>query len=69
LSLLKELAGHPEYVALVKRAKGSRPQLPPWSIDQANGQDNTDDWKQKSAMQQGFDLAMEIFCPGWTSNQ
>lgn len=59
MSLFKELAGHPEYVAAIKRAKAARPELPPWDL----GKDNTDDWKHKSAMQQGFDLALTYFVP------
>lgn len=59
MSLLKELAGHPEYVAMIAAAKKMRPDLPSWDASQ----DNTEDWKRKSAMQEGFDLAMAVFVP------
>jgi len=59
VSLLKELAGHPEYTRLLNRAKQMRPEIPPWD----SGQDNTEQWKEASAMQKGFDLAMSIFTP------
>ena len=59
MSLLRELAGHPEYMALIKMAKDSRPEVPAWD----SRTDNTDDWKKKSAMQEGFDLAMQHFIP------
>lgn len=42
-----------------------RPTLPVWDINQ----DNTDDWKRKSAMQEGFDLCLAIFRPGLTKEK
>lgn len=59
MSLLRELAGHPEYVALINVAKKTRPELPVWDATK----DNTDEWKRKSAMQEGFDLCLQIFVP------
>ena len=58
-SLLRELAGHPEYMRLLKQAETMRPDLPPWDADK----DNTKEWMLKSGMQKGFDLAMSIFTP------
>lgn len=59
MALLKELAGHPEWEGLLEAAKRMRPDLPAWD----SNKDNTDDWKRKSAMQEGFDLALQIFAP------
>lgn len=59
MSILKELAGHPEYMALIAGAKRLRPEVPAWD----SKQDNTEDWKRKSAMQEGFDLCLQIFAP------
>jgi hypothetical protein len=59
LSLLKELSGHPEYMRLLRLAEEMRPALPEW--DRHN--DNTNEWKEKSAMRQGFDLCLAIFSP------
>lgn len=59
MSLLRELAGHPEYVALLKMAEKMRPELPDWDL----AQNNVEEWKQKSAMRQGFDLALALFTP------
>jgi len=36
-----------------------RPALPEWD----RAADNTEEWKEKSAMRQGFDLALSIFRP------
>lgn len=60
MSLLKELAGHPEYQRLLNIAKESRPELPPWN---PNDPTTDNDWKHKSGMQQGFDLCLQIFLP------
>lgn len=59
MSLLRELSGHPEYVGLLKKAREMRPDLPTWDRDK----DNVDEWKEKSAMQAGFDLCLSIFQP------
>jgi hypothetical protein len=59
MSLLRELAGHPEYMALLKKAEAMRPALPEWD----RGADNVEEWKEKSAMRQGFDLALSLFQP------
>lgn len=59
MSLLRELAGHPEYVRLLKEAEKARPALPEWDL----AQNNVEEWKHKSAMRQGFDLALAIFKP------
>jgi hypothetical protein len=57
--LLRELAGNPEYMRLLKQAEAMRPELPDWDL----AQNNVEEWKQKSAMRQGFDLALAIFKP------
>jgi hypothetical protein len=59
MSLLRELSGHPEWVGLIKKAQRERPTVPSWD----SNQDNTDEWKHKSAMQEGFDLCLQIFAP------
>ena len=59
MSFLKDIAGHPEYMRMLEQAKSMRPELPAW--DAKN--DNTDEWKEKSAMQQGFDLCLTVFSP------
>lgn len=40
-------------------AKDKRPTIPQWD----SNTDNTNDWKRKSAMQEGFDLCLAIFAP------
>lgn len=60
MGLLRELSGHPEYVRLLNLAKEQRPVIPPWDLNSPIG---VDDWKHKSAMQQGFDLCLQIFTP------
>lgn len=62
--LLKELAGHPEWMRLQKLADTMRPTLPNWD----RSQDNVEEWKEKSAMQAGFDLCLAIFRPN-TANK
>jgi len=59
MSLLKEIAGHPEYQAMLKSAEKLMPSLPEWDPTQ----DNTEEWKQKSAMRHGFELCLAIFRP------
>lgn len=59
MSLLRELAGHPEYVRMLKTAKEMTPDLPEWDPEK----DNVDEWKQKSAMRHGFELCLAIFTP------
>lgn len=46
-------------MALLKMAEKMRPELPDWDL----AQNNVEEWKQKSAMRQGFDLALAIFKP------
>jgi hypothetical protein len=59
MSLLKELAGHPEYAAMLKKAEREKPPLPQWDPQK----DNTEEWKHASAMRQGFELCLLIFSP------
>lgn len=59
MSFLREISGHPEYMRLLKQAEGMRPSLPVWD----SKENNVEEWKEKSAMQKGFDLAMSIFTP------
>lgn len=59
MSLLKELAGHPEYVRLLNKAAEMRPTMPVWD----SKTNNVEEWKEKSAMQAGFDLCLSIFKP------
>jgi hypothetical protein len=59
MSLLKEIGGHPEYQAMLKAAEKLMPDLPEW--DPAT--DNTEEWKQKSAMRHGFQLCLAVFRP------
>jgi len=59
VSFLKEIGSHPDYQRLLNKAKSLRPTIPPWEL----GQDNTEQWKEASSMQKGFDLAMQIFTP------
>jgi hypothetical protein len=59
LSFLSELSGHPEYARLLKLAKEQRPVIPAWTP----GEGNIEEWKDASAMQRGFDLAVQIFTP------
>lgn len=56
---MKELEGHPVYMRLCNAAKDKRPTIPQWD----SNTDNTNDWKRKSAMQEGFDLCLAIFAP------
>jgi hypothetical protein len=44
---------------MVKQAEAMRPELPNWD----RSQDNTEEWKEKSAMQHGFDLCLSVFRP------
>jgi len=55
--ILKDLAGHPDWMALIKAVEQMRPQVPSWDANT----DNTEDWKRKSAMQEGFDLCFQAF--------
>jgi len=54
---LQEKMGDVEYRRLLNAVKGARPVIPAW--DAKN--DNSDDWKHKSAMQEGFDLCLATF--------
>lgn len=60
MSLLKELAGHPEWMAMLKELEKRRPSIPQW--DPQNDK-SVEEWKEASAMQKGFDLAMTVFRP------
>lgn len=60
MSLLRELAGHPEYMGMLKAAEKIMPEIPPW--DPANPL-SVEDWKQKSAMRHGFELCLAVFRP------
>ena len=57
--ILRELAGHPEWVDLIKKAEAAMPHLPVWNATQ----DNTEEWKRASAMREGFDLCLAFFRP------
>lgn len=59
MSLLREIAGHPEYIAMLKAAEKMMPELPEWDP----ARDNIEEWKQKSAMRHGFELCLAIFRP------
>jgi hypothetical protein len=59
LSFLKDLGSHPDYQRLLNSAKEKRPVIPAWEP----GADNTEQWKDASAMQRGFDIAMLHFTP------
>jgi len=54
---LQEALGDAEYRRLLNKAKDARPAVPAWD----GKSDNTDDWKHKSAMQEGFDLCLATF--------
>lgn len=59
MSLLRELSGHPEYMAMLKKAKEMMPDIPPWDPKA----ENIEDWKFKSAKREGFELCLIIFTP------
>jgi hypothetical protein len=46
--------GDVEFKRFLHRAREARPHIPAWD----SKADNSDDWKHKSAMQEGFDLCM-----------
>ncbi len=46
-------------MALLKNANKAKPDLPSWD-DKAN---NVEEWKKKSAMREGFELALSFFTP------
>lgn len=46
--------GEVEFKRFLHRAKEARPYIPAWD----SKADNSDDWKHKSAMQEGFDLCI-----------
>lgn len=62
MSLLKELAGHPEWVGLLKAAEKMAPELPEWD---PKNPESVDEWKHKSAMRAGFELCFQIFNPAF----
>lgn len=45
---------------MMKQADMECPKIEAW-----NGENDQDAWKRSSAMRDGFELAMQIFCPGW----
>ena len=55
--ILQEALGDVEYKRLLNKMKDARPAVPAWD----GKSDNTDDWKHKSAMQEGFDLCLATF--------
>ena len=63
MSFLKELAGHPEYRQLLALAEQQKPSVPGWEVDQVSGRDNTDEWKKKSALRDGYELCLALFTP------
>ena len=54
---LHETLGEVEYRRLLNKVKDARPTVPAWD----GKSDNTDDWKHKSAMQEGYDLCLATF--------
>ena len=63
MSFLKELAGHPEYKRLLFLAEQQKPIVPGWEIDSVTGKDNSEDWKKKSALREGYELCLLLFTP------
>lgn len=57
----KDIVGHPDYVRMLKTAEEMCPSIPAWD----GKEESIEDWKRKSAMRDGFELAMQIFCTGW----
>jgi hypothetical protein len=51
---LQESMGDVEFKRFLHRARESRPQVPAWD----SKSDNSEDWKHKSAMQEGYDLCI-----------
>ena len=45
---------------MLNKAEEIRPQLPVWDL---KNPESVDEWKQKSAMQAGFDLCLAVFKP------
>lgn len=54
---LQEAFGDVEYRRLLNKIKEGRPVVPAWNAIE----DNSDDWKHKSAMQEGYDLCLATF--------
>ena len=54
---LEALRSTHEFQLLLAEVKTHRPTIPAHSPEK----DNTEDWKAKSAMQQGFDLCLTLF--------
>jgi len=54
---LEALRSTLEFQELLGRVKARRPIVPAHNPEQ----DNTEDWKAKSAMRQGFDLCLTLF--------
>lgn len=54
---LQEKIGDVEYRRLLNKVKEARPTIPSWDAKT----DNADEWKHKSAMQEGYDLCLATF--------
>ena len=54
---LEALRSTQEFQELLGRVKAHRPTVPAHNPDK----DNTEDWKARSAMKQGFDLCLTLF--------
>jgi len=55
--LLLEVNSDPRWQLLIKEVESRRPVIPKYNPNK----DNTEDWKHKCALQQGFDLCAQIF--------
>lgn len=55
--LVYAIHSHPQFDLLIEALKAARPIVP--SHDPGN--DNTEQWKQRSAQQAGFDLCLSLF--------
>lgn len=60
---LIELGADPRFLVLLKAARRARPAIPPYRV----GMD-PDEWKYRSGMQDGFDLALAFFGISATEN-
>jgi len=54
---LKEIREHPLFPGLLKQLKEQRPVLPEFNPQASN----VEEWKRKSGMRQGYDLALALF--------
>lgn len=60
---ISELGADPRFQIILKAARRARPSVPAYSL----GAD-PDDWKYRSGMQAGFDLALSFFGVSATEN-